>query len=140
MELSIVCMQCDVNRYFALIAVGPIAHRVYQYFQEGSEDSVALQYWDGIAVSLQGCANALVWLTHPPVFKAIRHGIIAKLCGNRAEQLPLLHAVAENLEDSQGDIQVIDRMLRRRIIESVLQGIRQSVSGDHHITGKEVGG
>jgi len=113
---------------FIVFWIGPIVRRVDQYFQEGDNIPIALQYWDGIAVSLQGFANAFVWLTHPPVFRGLYNGIIRKCCCMRkAENLPLLHAVTEHFQDSEKDIQTVDRILRREIILSLLNGIRQSV-------------
>jgi hypothetical protein len=87
-------------------------------------------YWDAIGVSLQGAANATVWLSNPLVFKGLRKNVLRRFfaCGNKAEHVPLLdNALLDQLEDPAQDIQQLDILLRKNTITSILAGIKQSV-------------
>lgn len=51
---------------FIFCWLGPVTYRITQFFNIQNK---AFTYWAAIAVSGQGFANALVWLTHPRIFK-----------------------------------------------------------------------
>ena len=57
---------------FLFCWTGPIVYRVAQFFNINNK---ALTYWGAIATSGQGFANALVWLTHPRIFKGKKNKI-----------------------------------------------------------------
>eukprot|EP00027_Filamoeba_sp_ATCC50430_P004402 CAMPEP_0168550528 /NCGR_PEP_ID=MMETSP0413-20121227/5692_1 /TAXON_ID=136452 /ORGANISM="Filamoeba nolandi, Strain NC-AS-23-1" /LENGTH=524 /DNA_ID=CAMNT_0008581003 /DNA_START=524 /DNA_END=2098 /DNA_ORIENTATION=+ len=116
---------------FILFWLGPILHRVFQFWNIEND---ILKYWDVIGTSGQGCANACVWLSNPSLFKGFKEKILKRVLGlfccfpNLHEtKLPLFSSIADELEDSQQDIQQVDIILRKNIIRALLLGIRKSI-------------
>lgn len=116
---------------FMLFWLGPILDRVFQFW---NIENVILKYWDIIGTSGQGFANACVWLSNPSLFKGFKEKILKRVlrlfccCPNLHETtLPLFSSIADELEDTQQDIQQVDIILRKNIIRALLLGIRKSV-------------
>jgi len=86
---------------------------------------------DAMGVSIQGFANAMVWLTNPSFFSSFKSNIIDKyfscLMPQSDEQHPILAGIQDNLSDSRHDINRIGQILRRNIITCILLGIQQSL-------------
>jgi len=130
---------------------GPVVHRIYvlatnQTTPESPETPTRLQLWDACGTSIQGFANAMVWLTNPSFFTAIRKQVLDKYFGRCLtpagdEQHPILSGIQDTLGDSRQDINRIGEKLRRNIITCILLGVQQSLtavmSKNEHVTEKE---
>eukprot|EP00026_Physarum_polycephalum_P003512 Phypoly_transcript_03525.p1 GENE.Phypoly_transcript_03525~~Phypoly_transcript_03525.p1 ORF type:complete len:593 (+),score=54.51 Phypoly_transcript_03525:31-1779(+) len=112
----------------------PLVHRIYLWNSETSENPLhptTLQMLDAVGVSIQGFANAMVWLSNPSFFIAIKKHVIDKYFGclfsDDREKHPLLTEIQGNLTDVRQDITIIGQILRRNIVTCILLGIQQSM-------------
>lgn len=93
-----------------------------------------LQYLDAIGATLQGAANALVWLTNPSFFKSFKDAVLKRMdyfgCLKKGDQtrIPLLgEDWNDYLQDDTNDLQYYDAVLRRNIITFLLYGMLHAV-------------
>jgi hypothetical protein len=114
----------------------PLVHRISLWTRhvsstEDPDHPTTLQTLDAVGISIQGFANAMVWLTNPSFFVAIKKHILDKYFGclfkDSQEKHPLLTEIEDTLTDARQDITVIGQMLRKNMITCILLGIQQSM-------------
>jgi hypothetical protein len=126
--------------FFILFWSGPIIHQIaiiiqfYVFRTDDDEPEKNILVWlDIIGICSQGLANSIVWVTNPTFFKVFREKILVKLCKcflTKDERLPLVPSfLEESLSDEKMDINMIDVMMRKNIINGILLGIQHSVVG-----------
>lgn len=115
---------------FLLCWAGPVVHRIYALAHH-SHDPLALQIVDAAGVSIQGFANAMVWLTNPSFFTSFKSHVLEKYFGRflpqSDEKHPILAGIEGQLTDSNHDINRLGQILRRNIITCILLGVQQSL-------------
>lgn len=117
---------------FIICWSGPLAHRFTQYWRVYSDVFI---YADAIGQSVQGFANALVWLTNPSFFGSFKKNILMRVPVLRSyyfklddTNLPLLRdlGVHEYLHDDRQDMQKLDIVIRKNIITFLLYGMKEA--------------
>ncbi|KAL6077846.1 PIPK domain-containing protein, variant 3 [Balamuthia mandrillaris] len=118
-----------VIRMFFYVAVfilcwsGPVIHKTAEYWGNESE---GLIYFDGIGASVQGFANALVWLTNPSFYSNFRKYMKridrrGWLFRGEDAHLPLLGEEGNKyLSDTKNDMSKVDAIMRKNVITFLL--------------------
>eukprot|EP01117_Protostelium_nocturnum_P017721 TRINITY_DN7267_c0_g1_i1.p1 TRINITY_DN7267_c0_g1~~TRINITY_DN7267_c0_g1_i1.p1 ORF type:complete len:714 (+),score=239.10 TRINITY_DN7267_c0_g1_i1:119-2260(+) len=132
----------------------PLAHRIAQFKgqKDSSDDESAtpLQYLDIIGVSMQGFANACVWLTNPSFWRSFTSGVLPSPVNNMINNMRASTTSHHQLEseslsrsssrrnstgsshgsarNSTQDLQRIDVIIRKYIISCIVSGISANVT------------